>query len=102
MRSRRHHLHRRPPWGARVLDDIDGVAVRLHWTDQPYEWHINDGPDVVVVLCDTVNMHCLQGGLEDIEQLISGLVWQAEPEDEHVAYPAPEAGILVIECKGSV
>ena len=37
-------------WGARDIARIDGASVRLHWTDQPYEWHVNDGEEVFVVL----------------------------------------------------
>lgn len=34
------------PWGARNIAVIDGVSIRLHWTDQPYRWHVNDGPEI--------------------------------------------------------
>jgi len=37
------------PWGAVDLAEIDGATVRLHWTDQPYVWHVNDGPEIFVV-----------------------------------------------------
>ena len=37
-------------WGARDFAEIEGATVRLHWTDQPYHWHVNDGPEVFVVL----------------------------------------------------
>ncbi len=33
-------------WGALDIAEIDGATVRLHWTDQPYVWHVNDGPEV--------------------------------------------------------
>ena len=26
------------------------ATVRLHWTDQPYQWHVNDGDEVFAVL----------------------------------------------------
>ncbi len=45
------------PWGALDPADIDGVTVRLHWTDQPYVWHVNDGPEICVVLDGAVDMH---------------------------------------------
>ncbi|WP_197057881.1 hypothetical protein [Sphingomonas sp. Ant H11] len=30
-------------WGSSLLGDFGDVAVRLHWTDQPYRWHRNTG-----------------------------------------------------------
>jgi quercetin dioxygenase-like cupin family protein len=65
-------------------------------------WHVNDGPEVFVVLDGTVNMHYRQGGREQVEQLTAGRICHAEPGDEHVTQPAPGARILVIERKGSV
>jgi mannose-6-phosphate isomerase-like protein (cupin superfamily) len=89
-------------WGALDITEIDGATVRLHWTDRPYVWHVNDGPEVFVVLSGTVDMHYRQGGQERVERLIPGRVCHADTGDEHVAHPAPEARILVIERKGSV
>ena len=43
-------------WGALDLAEIDGATVRLHWTDTPYEWHVNDGTEVFVVLDGAVDM----------------------------------------------
>ena len=37
-------------WGTRDLAEVDGATVRLHWTDRPYRWHVNDGNEVFVVL----------------------------------------------------
>lgn len=33
-------------WGALDIANFSGTTVRLHWTDQPYIWHINDGQEV--------------------------------------------------------
>lgn len=45
-------------WGARDIARLTGVTtIRLHWTDQPYHWHVNDGAEVFVVLDGAVNMH---------------------------------------------
>jgi len=85
------------PWGALDLADIDHATVRLHWTDQPYVWHVNDGPEVFVVLDGTIDMHHRHHGREHVERLTPGRICYAEPGDEHVAHPAPEARILVIE-----
>lgn len=37
-------------WGAQDIANMNGITTRLHWTDQPYRWHINDGEEVFVVL----------------------------------------------------
>ena len=89
-------------WGALDITEIDDATVRLHWTDQPYVWHINDGPEVFAVLHGAVDMHYRQDGQERVERLLAGRVCLVKPGDEHVAHPAPEARILVIERKGSV
>ena len=30
-------------WGALDIANMSGITTRLHWTDQPYKWHVNDG-----------------------------------------------------------
>jgi mannose-6-phosphate isomerase-like protein (cupin superfamily) len=55
------------PWGARDLAEIDGATVRLHWSDQPYVWHVNDGPEVFIVLSGQVDMYFkLNGGEKSV------------------------------------
>ena len=88
-------------WGARDLAEIDGASVRLHWTDQPYNWHVNDGAEVFCVINGTVDMHYRLGGSEQSVTLKSGDIFIADVGDEHVAHPVGEARILVIERKGS-
>ncbi len=90
------------PWGALDVAEIEDATIRLHWTDQPYIWHVNDGPEVFVVLDGEVDMHYRDAGEEHVERLTPGRVCYAEVGDEHVARPAPQARILVIERKGSV
>jgi hypothetical protein len=34
------------PWGALDIANMGGITTRLHWTDQPYKWHVNDGEEV--------------------------------------------------------
>lgn len=89
-------------WGAQDVAEIDGATVRLHWTDEPYVWHVNDGAEVFVVLDGAVDMHYRVDGRERVRRLEVGDICHAEPGDEHVAHPAPEARILVIERKGSL
>ena len=90
------------PWGALDIVEIDHATVRLHWPDRPYVRHVNDGPEVFAVLDGAVDMHYLEDGQEQIERLTPGRLCYAEIGDEHVAHPAPEARILVIERKGSI
>lgn len=90
------------PWGALDIAEIDPATIRLHWTDRPYVWHVNDGPEVFVVLDGAVDMHYREDGAERVVRLTPGRICHAEAGDEHVARPAPEARILVIERRGSV
>jgi mannose-6-phosphate isomerase-like protein (cupin superfamily) len=89
-------------WGARDLAEIDGATVRLHWTDQPYKWHRNDGPEAFVVLSGQVDMHYRAHGTELCVRLAPSDIFIANEGDEHVAHPIGEARILVIERKGSI
>jgi mannose-6-phosphate isomerase-like protein (cupin superfamily) len=89
-------------WGARDLAEIEGATVRLHWTDQAYEWHVNDGNEVFAVLHGLVNMHYRSGGEERVARLVPGSIFIAQAGDEHVARPEGEARILVVERKGSI
>ena len=88
-------------WGARDLAEIEGASVRLHWTDQPYEWHVNDGAEVFVVLAGEVEMRWREHGREHAARLGPADMFIAGEGDEHVAHPRGEARILVIEKKGS-
>ena len=88
--------------GARDLAEVEGASVRLHWTDQPYRWHVNDGPEVFVVLEGEVDMRYREAGEEKSARLGPTDMFIAEVGDEHVAHPLGEARILVVEKKGSV
>ena len=88
-------------WGALDLGEVDGVTVRVHWTDQPYRWHVNDGTEVFLVLAGAVDMHWRAEGREHVRRLEAGDACFAEPGDEHLARPVGEARILVVERKGS-
>src|SRR5262249_28334847 len=90
------------PWDALDIAEIEQATVRLHWTNEPYVWNVNDGPEVFVVLDGAVDMHYRHEGAECVEQLVPGRICHADVGDEHVAYPTPEARILVVERKGSV
>lgn len=89
-------------WGAREIANMNGITTRLHWTDQPYKWHINDGEEVFVVLAGIVDMHFKENGNVQSSLLTTGDIFYASIGTEHVAHPQGEARILVIESEGSV
>ncbi|WP_241609137.1 cupin [Rosenbergiella australiborealis] len=89
-------------WEALSIADFDGTSVRLHWTDQPYIWHINDGQEVFAVMQGCVEMFYRIAGEEKSVFLEAGDIFYASVGTEHVAYPRGEARILVVEKAGSV
>lgn len=100
IRSRAFH----PPkaWQAIDIAQMDGICTRLHWTDRPYKWHVNDGEEVFAVLTGTVDMHYRTEGQERVVRLEQGDVFFADVGCEHVAHPVGAARILVVEKQGSV
>jgi mannose-6-phosphate isomerase-like protein (cupin superfamily) len=90
------------PWGALDIAKIDGATVRLHWSDQPYRWHVNDGAEVFVVISGEVEMHYKEDDEEKSLRLKSGDIFLAEEGDAHFAEPIGEARVLVVEREGSV
>lgn len=89
-------------WDALPIENIDNASIKLHWTKQPYKWHINDGPEVFVVLRGQVEMQTMQDSKIISYLLNEGDIFHAENGDEHVAHPLGEARVLVIERQGSV
>lgn len=89
-------------WGAETIANMAGTTTRLHWTNEPYKWHVNDGEEVFAVLDGTVDMHYKIAETEHVVTLEVGDVFFAEAGCEHVAHPRGEARILVIERAGSV
>lgn len=89
-------------WGALDIANMRGITTRLHWTDQPYIWHVNDGEEVFVVLDGIVDMHYRDAAGEHVETLEAGDIFHATVGTEHVAHPRGEARILVVETEGSV
>jgi mannose-6-phosphate isomerase-like protein (cupin superfamily) len=88
-------------WGALDITEMQGITVRLHWTDQPYRWHVNDGEEVFAVLDGRVEMRYRQDGTEHSTVLETGDLFHATVGTEHVAHPLGQARILVIERAGS-
>lgn len=89
-------------WGAVDIANMSGITTRLHWTDQPYKWHVNDGEEVFAVLDGTVSMHVRRDGREEVHELQAGDIFFADVGCEHVAHPHGPARILVVERAGSV
>jgi mannose-6-phosphate isomerase-like protein (cupin superfamily) len=88
-------------WGALDIAKLN-ATVRLHWTDAPYRWHINDGEEVFAVMDGVVEMHYRENGIEQIAVLNAGDIFFAGIGCEHVAHPQGAARILVIEKEGSI
>jgi mannose-6-phosphate isomerase-like protein (cupin superfamily) len=89
-------------WDALDITSMNGITTRLHWTDQPYKWHVNDGAEVFAVLDGSVRMLYRENGVETSVDLAVGDIFYASVGTEHYAHPEGEARILVIESAGSV
>jgi len=89
-------------WGALDIANMNGITTRLHWTDQPYKWHVNDGEEVFVVLDGQVLMRYRELGEEKQVHLDVGDIFYASVGTEHVALPCGVARVLVIEVQGSI
>jgi mannose-6-phosphate isomerase-like protein (cupin superfamily) len=89
-------------WDAIDIAAMNGITTRIHWTNEPYVWHTNDGEEVFAVLDGVVEMRYREDGEEKSVELNAGDVFFAEAGCEHIAHPRGEARILVIEKEGSV
>ena len=99
---RSHTFTAQQAWDSLPVASIDGVSVKLHWTDKPYVWHVNDGKEVFAVMDGCVAMHVRTDGVERVEMLKAGDVFYADIGTEHVAHPQGQARVLVIEREGSM
>ena len=88
-------------WGALDIANMRGITTRLHWTDQPYKWHVNDGEEVFAVLDGRVEMRYRENGQEQSAVLETGDIFYASVGTEHIAHPIGPARILVVETEGS-
>ena len=89
-------------WGALDIANMNGITTRLHWTNEPYKWHVNDGEEVFAVPTGNVEMRYRLNGEELSTLLQAGDIFHATVGTEHVAHPIGEARILVVEREGSV
>lgn len=99
IRSRQFSAER--AWGALNIANMSGTTIRLHWTNVPYQWHVNDGQEVFAVLDGEVEMYYRENGEEKSVSLAAGDIFFADVGCEHVAHPQGEARVLVIEREGS-
>jgi len=88
-------------WDAEPIAAMPDATVRLHWTDQPYRWHVNDGEEVFAVMDGVVDMHYREDGAERVVTLQAGDIFFAADGDAHCAHPRGQARILVVERAGS-
>ncbi|WP_310621483.1 cupin domain-containing protein [Flexibacterium corallicola] len=89
-------------WAAMDIEEMECASLRLHWTDKPYIWHVNDGPEVFVVLDGEVDMHTRSEEGEETFHLKVGDIFHVQEGDEHMAHPRGAARILVVEKAGSI
>lgn len=89
-------------WGALEIANMNGITTRLHWTNEPYKWHSNDGEEVFAVLDGTVEMCYRENGTEKSVLLQAGDIFFAEIGCQHIARPKGEARILVVEKEDSI
>lgn len=89
-------------WQALDVAKMNGISVRMHWTDKPYTWHVNDGQELFVVLDGCVDMHVrdLEGEVK-VTRMEAGTLAHARVGVEHVAHPVVTSRVLVIEKEGS-
>lgn len=90
-------------WDALDIERFDAATVRLHWTDKSYIWHVNDGPEVFILLTGSVRMHYRDAnGVEDFFDMVPGDAVHCREGDNHKAEPLVPSRIMVIESPGSI
>jgi mannose-6-phosphate isomerase-like protein (cupin superfamily) len=95
--TRSHTFVPHAAWEALDIARMGAVTTRLYWADQPYKWHINDGPEVFVVLSGTMEICSRSQGVEESVVLQSGDVMFADEGCEHMARPHGSTHILIIK-----
>jgi mannose-6-phosphate isomerase-like protein (cupin superfamily) len=89
-------------WGKKNITNMQGISVNLHWTNKAYNWHVNDGKEVFVVIKGQVKMYYKEAADTRFALLNEGDIYSVEQGEEHMAEPIGEARVLVIEKQGSV
>jgi mannose-6-phosphate isomerase-like protein (cupin superfamily) len=88
-------------WDSKLISNMNEITTKLHWTDEPYKWHTNDGEEVFVVIDGKVKMYYKENEEEKSTILNIGDIFYASIGTEHYAHPIVESRILVIEKEGS-
>ena len=94
-------FYRRPRLGSAHIAYIDGATSASIGPASPI-WHVNDGPEVFVILDGVVDMKFGDRDLPTVRRMTKGDIFHAAEGEAHVAHPVGTARILVIERKGSV
>lgn len=89
-------------WGSLPIANMRGITTKLHWTDQPYQWHVNDGEEVFVVLEGYITMYYKESGIEKYKDMEPGDIFFASVGVEHFAKPKGIAKVLVVEQENSI
>jgi mannose-6-phosphate isomerase-like protein (cupin superfamily) len=89
-------------WESIEIACMQGISARLHWSDKAYQWHINDGEEIFVVLDGQVTMHYVNDGNQISILLETGDIFYASVGTKHYADPIGDARVLVIEKQGSI
>jgi mannose-6-phosphate isomerase-like protein (cupin superfamily) len=85
-------------WGSTVVARFGDLEANVHWTDEGYPWHFNEGDELFVVLDGAVDMHWRDGGgAVQVATLVTGDVWCGRAGIAHRAVPRGEARVLVME-----
>ena len=85
-------------WDSLPIGAFDGFIAKLHWTDQGFPWHVNDGAELMAVITGEIDMHWREpGGAERCQRLRPGDIWYAPDGAAHRAVPIGEARVLVVE-----
>ncbi len=100
--TRSHTFRPDTAWDALDIASMGTVTTRLYWADQPYKWHINDGPEVFAVLDGKVEIRSRQHDTEESVLLQTGDVMFADEGCEHMAHPHGSARILIIKQQPNV
>ena len=89
-------------WDALKVAVMNEIAIKIHWADAPFQWHINDGDEVLSVLDGTVDMYYRENGVEKVVELKQGDTFYADHGEAHSAHPRGVARVLVVEKVGSI
>jgi len=80
-------------WDSKSISNMNGITTKLHWTNKPYKWHINDGEEVFVVLDGKVKMYYKENEEEKQSILNVGDIFYVSVGTKHYAHPIREGSV---------